>query len=67
MPFAETKQPKIHATVHEDNASALTLANNEQLSDQSKSLNTKYHFFWEWINDGMAIVVKCSTDEQQAD
>ena len=61
------KHPKIHATVHEDNASAHALANNQRLSDQSKSLNTKYHFFWEWINDGMASVVKCSTDEQQAD
>ena len=27
------KQPKIHATVHEDNASAYALANNQQLSD----------------------------------
>ena len=60
------KQPKIHATVHEDNASAHALANNQRLSDQSKSLNTKYHFFWEWINGGMASMVKCSTDEQQA-
>ena len=61
------KQPKIHATVHEDNASAHALANNQRLSDRSKSLNTKYHFFWEWINDGMASVVKCSKDEQRAD
>ena len=61
------KQPKIHATVHKDNASAYALANNQRLSDRSKSLNTKYHFFWEWINDGMASVVKCSTDKQQAD
>ena len=61
------KQPKIHATVHEDNASAPAFANNQRLSDQSKSLNTKYHFFWEWINSGMASVVKCSTHEQQAD
>ena len=61
------KQPKIHATVHEDNASAHARANNQRLSDRSKSLNTKYHFFWEWINDGMASVVKCSTHEQRAD
>ena len=27
------KQPKIHATVHEDNASAHPLANNQRLSD----------------------------------
>ena len=61
------KQPKIHATVHEDNASVHALANNQRLSDGSISLNTKYYFFWEWINDGMASMVKCSTDEQQAD
>ena len=60
------KQPKIHATVHKDNTSAHALANNQRLSDRSKSLNTKYHFFWEWINDGMASVVKCTTDEQKA-
>ena len=60
------KQPKIHATVHKDNTSSHALANNQRLSDRSKSLNTKYHFFWEWINDGMASVVKCTTDEQQA-
>ena len=35
------KQPKIHATVHKDNASAHALANNQRLSDQSKPLNTK--------------------------
>ena len=55
------KQPKIHATEHEDNASTHALANNQRLSDRSKFLNTKYHFFWEWINDGMASVVKCSS------
>ena len=60
------KQPKIHATVHKHIASAHALANNQRLSDRSKSLNTNYHFFWEWINGGMASVVKCSTDEQQA-
>jgi len=43
------------------------LANNQQLSDRSRHLNVKFHFFWEQVNNGNLKVSKISTHEQQAD
>ena len=35
--------------------------------EQSKHLNVKWHFFWEYVDDGHVKISKCSTDEQRAD
>ena len=63
----DTDVPTIHAEVFEDNNSAYLLANNQKLSDRSKWLNVKLHFFWEHINNGFAIVSKIDTNNQRAD
>ena len=60
------KVPTIHAEVFEDNNSAFLLANNQKLSDCSKWLNVKLHFFWEYINKGFAKVTKIDTNNQCA-
>ena len=39
------KAPNIHTEVFENNNSAFLLANNQKLSDCSKWLNVKLHFF----------------------
>ena len=63
----EIETPKIHAEVFEDNNSAFLLANNQRLTERSKWLNCKLHFFWEYINNGTATVSKISTHDQRAD
>ena len=66
LPFT-TDTPQILAEVFEDNNSAFLLANNQRLTDRSKWLNCKLHFFWEYVNDGFAKVSKISTHDQRAD
>ena len=56
--------PVIHAEVFEDNKSAYLLAMNHSLSECSKQLNVKWHFFWEDVDEGYVKISKCSTEEQ---
>ena len=56
--------PVIHAEVFEDNNSAYLLAVNHCLPEHSKYLNVKWHFFWEYVDEGHVKISKCSTDEQ---
>ena len=56
--------PIIHAEVFEDNNSAYLLAMSHSLSECSKHLNVKWHFFWEYVDEGHVKISKCSTEEQ---
>ena len=56
--------PVIHAEVFEDNNSAYLLATNHSLSEQSKHLYVKWHFFWEYVDEGHVKISECSTDDQ---
>lgn len=49
MNFGLQPIPTIYAETFEDNNSAYLLANNQGLSEQSKPLNVKWHFFWEHV------------------
>ena len=64
-----TDSPTIFAEVHEDNNSAYLLANNQRLSSRSRSLNNKYHWFWEAVKGTNATVriSKIETTMQRAD
>jgi hypothetical protein len=53
--------------IFEDNSSAYLLANNHQLTPRSRWLNTKLHWFWEQVNNGLLKVEKCATTEQRSD
>jgi hypothetical protein len=60
--------PTIHTRVHEDNASALLLANAQHLNNRNKYLAVKYHHFWSHVKPGGEIeVVKCDTKLMLAD
>ena len=48
----------IHCRVHEDNASALLLANSQHLNHQNKHLAAKLHHFWSHVKPGVIEVVK---------
>ena len=55
--------PVIHPEVVEDNNSAYLLATNRCLSEHLKHCNGKWHFFWEYVDEGHVKISKCRTDE----
>ena len=58
----------IRAEVFEDNQSAFHLANNQRVTGRTKYLNARYHWFWDkYKEDDHLDIVKCPTEEQQAD
>jgi hypothetical protein len=46
---------------HEDNTSALLLANSQHLNNRKKHLAVKLHHFWSFVKPGVIEVVKCDT------
>ena len=52
----------VHATVHERNTSALSLMVDQQLTNR-----TRWHFFWQAVQENKVEVVSCATTEQDAD
>jgi hypothetical protein len=57
----------IYTRVHEDNASALLLANAQHLNNRNKYLSVKLHHFWSHVQPGVIEVVKCATELMLAD
>ena len=55
--------------VHEDNSTALSLANNQKVTSRTKHWCVKFHFFWTHINNKSNNIacVKVHTKEQRAD
>jgi hypothetical protein len=49
----------IYCRTHEDNASALLLANSQHLNNRNKYLAVKLHHFWSFVKPGVIEVVKC--------
>ena len=41
----------IKTTVHEDNTSALTLANGQKITNRTRHYQVRWHFFWSILND----------------
>lgn len=58
---------RVHATVFEDNQSTYFLATNQRITSRTKYLLAKWHWFWDCYNQGQFAIVKCPTDQQQAD
>jgi len=67
MNVHQLEDTKVHATVFEDNQGAYYLATNQRITNRTKYFLVKWHWFWDKYNDGEFNVVKCPTDEQQAD
>ena len=63
----EAKTSTIYCRVHEDNASALLLANEQHLNNRNKYLAVKLHHFWSYVKPGVIEVVKCATQFMLAD
>ncbi len=58
---------RLFSTVFEDNQSTYFLATNQRITNRTKYLLAKWHWFWEQYNEGMFKIVKCPTDSQLAD
>ena len=70
FPFGQREKLLLFRTIiHEDNSTALKLANSQKVTSRSKHWNVKFHFFWSHINDKAKNiqVVKVDTKFQQAD
>lgn len=63
----ELQEAVVHATVFEDNQSALYLATNQRITNRTKYFLAKWHWFWESYNKKLFEIIKCPTEEQQAD
>ena len=57
----------IHCRTHEDNASALLLANVQHLNNRNKYLAVKWHHFWSHVKPGVIEAIKCDTKLMLAD
>jgi hypothetical protein len=58
----------ILATVFEDNQSAFYLATNHRITNRTRYLLSKWHWFWALYDQGDQFVIeKCASDRMQAD
>ena len=57
----------VHATAHEDNTSALSLATGQRLTSRTRHYHCRWHFFWQAVQTGQVEVIYCETQEQDAD
>ena len=58
---------RLHATVFEDNQSAYYLATNQRITNRTRYLLAKWHWFWDAYNRKEFSIVKCPTDKMTAD
>ena len=61
------KDVSLHATVFEDNQSTYYLATNQRITNRTKYLLCKWHWFWDAYNRSEFTIVKCPTDQQHSD
>jgi hypothetical protein len=62
-----TVRSSFHASVFEDNTSALTLATDQRLTNRTRHYHCRWHHFWTNVSEGEIEVVFCETANQQAD
>ena len=57
----------VYCTVFEDNQGAYLLAINQRVTNRTRYLSARWHWFWEQYNKGLFNIEKCPTDLQSAD
>ena len=60
------RQMSVHSTVFEDNQSTYFLARNQRLTNRTKYLLAKWHWFWELVDNKAFDIIKCPTDKMLA-
>jgi hypothetical protein len=64
---AKISAPLIHCKLFEDNNGAIELANVPKMWPRTKHLNIKYHFFHQYVQQGILQVLHVSGANQAAD
>jgi Reverse transcriptase (RNA-dependent DNA polymerase) len=59
--------PTIHCKVFEDNSGAVEIATVHKMRPRTKHINTQYHHFRQYVQDGKISIVPISTENQRAD
>ena len=59
--------PKVICTVHEDNTSAIRMAESPKVTIRTKHLSTKYHHFKKYVKENTIVIRHISTHDQLAD
>jgi hypothetical protein len=62
-----TRAPKVHCRVFEDNSGALEMARVAKFRPRTKHLNVKFHFFRSYVERGLITIHKVDTEDQAAD
>ena len=70
--FSEVKaeqlgDARLHTTVFEDNQSTYFLATNQRITSRTRYLLAKWHWFWDAYNQKQFTIIKCPTDQMNAD
>jgi hypothetical protein len=63
----KTKAPLLHCKLFEDNKGAIEMANVPKMRPRTKHLNIKYHFFRQYVQQGILQVLHISGTNQVAD
>ena len=58
---------QITTTTHEDNTSAITLANDQRMTNRTRHYLVCWHFFWQAVRRGDVKVTHIDTKNQEAD
>ena len=59
--------PTIHCKVFEDNSGALEIATVHKYGPRTKHINTQYHHFRQYVDEGKITIVAIKTENQRAD
>ena len=63
----ELKSVNLNTTVFEDNQSAYILATTQRITNRTKHLLSKWHWFWDKHNENEFAIVKCPSKLVMAD
>ena len=67
LQLPNTQISTIKCRLYEDNNGALLLATNQQITNHTKYVQVKWHFFWSHVCDGTIALIKVDSQEQWAD
>jgi hypothetical protein len=64
--YSVTK-PTIHCKVFEDNSGALEIATVHKYRPRTKHINTQYHHFRQYVDEGKITIIAIKSEDQRAD
>jgi hypothetical protein len=65
--IAQVPTPLIHCKIFKDNSGTVEMANVPKMRPRTKHLNIKYHFFRQFVQQGILQVMHIAGEQQRAD